>query len=267
VNVTNNISFQDAKAKIVAAVKDIGKPISVTEWERKVGDVLVKNLSAPVEKLLFDLVDAQDLSQQHKADFYNSFTYTINTDGITLSFTPKTPLVGALELGAPPRSLEESVLNKNYKISEDNHRYKVIPLQSREAVRGADRFVPKQIITDPSAEEQMLREIVVLNGDKETILPFAELAGTDRDRFFRTSRFVTKVDGKRGSSRVYVATSRGHTADNISRFVTFRTITDNPDKRWRPIPGFPGLRLADQLVTQYTELIKDETNRLIERFT
>ena len=266
-NQTHTISFRDAKAEIVHAIRETNDDVSVVEWEDKVGVLLSKNLEEPVEQILFDLVDQQDLSQQHKKEMYDSFEYKVTTQGIDLVFNPKTPLMGALENGAPPRSLEDSVLSRNYKVSKEGHRYRVIPLRSKDAARNADKLTPKQIITNHDAEDQFFREISILNGETEKTLTFQESLVTDRERHVRSSAFVTKVDGRRKSSRIYVAAPRGQTVNNVSRFIIFRTITDNPAKQWRPIPGFPGLKLADELVKQYTELIKDETQRLIGKLS
>lgn len=266
---THYISFKDAKEQVATAVKELKPDESLVKWVDSVGNLLMKNLEGPVDLAMFHLISGQSLSQVHKKEMYDSFKYEITPDGIELTFKPVTPLMDALENGAPERSLADSVLSRNYKVSKDNHRYKVIPLKSKETVKGALNFVPKSIVADVVAEEMFFREIQALIGNKEKTLQFEARGGTDREAYWRSEAFVARV--KKGSKtefrseRVYVAMPRGKTVDNMSRFVTFRTITDNPAKQWRPIPGFPGLKLAEQLVTLYTDLIKEETNRLIER--
>lgn len=270
------VNFSAMTAEVEAAIY---KMIAEQETQRvppsaisdRVRKYMAKALQEPTEQILFDVISAQNLTQIHKKQYYDSFNIKIQEAGIEIVFQPQEVFIGMLENGAPEADLKALLLRSNYKIMADGaHKYRVIPLQTKDAIPGAMNFAPKVFTVEPNAEENLFRDLTALVGDKEKKIEMASHGGTSKVRYWRTESILYRTEKGFKRGRVYLSEARGHKTSVVSRFTTFRTISDNPDRpsgRWKNRPAIEPLKLAETLVEEYTTLVKNLDKYLAERIS
>lgn len=223
--------------------------------------------------VLDSFIDEQTLSDVHKKEYQDSFRVTVFDDAVRLDFNPSTPLIGAIEDGGEERSMNEALLSKNYKISKEGHRYKIVPLKSKDPLPGAVNFRMRDIKAGQFNEEQFFQSFVALIKNKEVTVPF-EITQRGDVFDYRSVPMRVQVVQQEGDSvgeikwknqRVYLSKSRANIVNSVDRFTVFRTISSKPGThQWRSHKGFPGLRLASYLSTRYHELITNYAKALVK---
>jgi hypothetical protein len=225
-----------------------------------------RKLESTAEAELDRVIDEQSLSDQHKKQYQSSFRVTVYEDSLRLDFNPVVPLINAIENGVEEKSTEEMLLAKNYKISLEGYRYKVIPLQSKDPIPGAVGFQLREIKAGAFNEEQFFQSLVALVGGKERDVPF-EINQVRGDVFdYRSAPIRVRVGTKVKDQRIYLSKSRNRIVNTVDRYTVFRTISERPGSvKWKSHKGFPGLKLASYLSTMYHEFITSYAEALINK--
>jgi hypothetical protein len=250
------VSFEKAEEVVERVVKEI-EPLAALPARQKVTKALKGMIQQELREILFYLVDSTDLTKIHKKEYFDSFKISVSNKGINIDFKPVSWLIGALEEGAPSRQMEDDLLKSNYKISKDGHKYKVIPLQTKQPDTG-DFQLDTVFQAEQYGAEQFFKEVTLMIGEKSATIPLTTQQGSSADvRYVRSEPFLTRVKGRRRSRRIYITQNPKHNVDVVQRFTVFRTISDRPDAaKWRSHPGFPGLHLVSDLAAEYTQLVE-----------
>jgi hypothetical protein len=209
--------------------------------------------------LLRDLISEQDLSAQHKADYYNSFEVTVLAEFVQMAFKPKTNLIKLIEDGGDLKSASELLRGGKYKVSKkDGSHYKIIPIRTKDTgIKDPPLEVRQFSSTSHGEAGAFLKKMVAVIYENKVDIPMELMYGDEKTLYYRSAQ----VGASR--KRVYVTTERGKIVKSADRFVQFRTVSDRPGAHQWKQPEIRGRHVAQEAATRYTEYI----NTVIAKFS